>query len=428
MVKPAGGSLRSQTWDEQNLVRRLCHALDIASLAIKHLARGGYKFGDGPAAAIRREKPIAETAVLLYAASFAKHHCGVQDRIHRVAGELEPHVRSREMKLGLALSPSLALDYSIGHILLTRLGYPDAAFETLLQQGLSAQGRGGHERTPHRTMEQQWLANLCGEGVAPGTATMGTTARTSILSRPMDLFCASDTELYAFTHAIMYATGFQRDPANLPRSRGTILAETECSLARCLDNQDYDLSAEILLAWPLTGKRWTSAATFGFHVLADVEDKAGFLPTPATRVSELKAREGEDRSQYLLATAYHTAFTMGLLCAGALQPGCAPPARISPTKARRKAVDQMLRLLEDGKPAPHWRDTFDKLSPHQAASLAGFLFNVALQRRAAAHDFGGLNDVLRQGYDLELADTPAASQAAELLQRIATFARSGSSL
>ncbi len=424
MDKAAKRSMRSPTWEQQDLVRRLCHALDIASLAIQHLAPAGYKFGDDASSAIRREKPIAETAVLLYATSIVQHNAEVHERMHRIARELEPHARSREMRLGLALNTSLALDYSIGHILLSQLGYPDPTFDALLQQSLAAQGHAGHERTPHRAMEQQWLANLC----STSPIAMGPALRSSILSQPMDLFGASDSELYAFTHAIMYATGFRRNLASLPRSRGTILAEAESAIARCLDGQDYDLSAEILLAWPLTGKRWSPAATFAFQVLTEVEDKAGFLPTPATRVSELKTREGTDRSQYLLATAYHTAYTMGLLCAAALQPGCAPPASIARRKVSSGAAQQMLRYLDDGKTPPHWRETFDKLNQHQAQSLAGFLFNIALQRRVAGRDFAGLNEVLRHGYNLGLADIPAASQAAELLQRVATVATPSPSL
>ena len=420
MVKPTARRTRSPQWDRQDLVRRLCHALDIASLAIKHLAPAGYAAGEDSSSTIRREKPIAETAVLLHAASVAMHCPEVELRIHRVARELEPYTRNSQMRLGLALSPSLALDYSLGHILLTRLGYPDPSFDALLQQSLAAQGHAGRERTPHRMLEQQWLASLWSKPVA----SPGVTARTSILNQPLDLFAASDTDLYAFTHAVMYVTGFHLNGTSLPRGRGTILAEAEAALARCLDAQDYDLSAEILLAWPLTGKHWSPAAAFAFRVLADVEDKAGFLPTPATRVSELKAREGADRSQYLLATSYHTAYTMGLLCAAALQPGCAPPAKISARKSPSDSAQKMMRFLDDDNTPPHWRETFEKLDPPQAESLSGMLFNIALQRKAAAHDFSGLEQVLRLGYGLGLAEIPAASQAAELLQRVSTFVMS----
>lgn len=414
---------RSPSWDNQDLLRRLCHALDIAGLAVKHLASAGFSETKEPSSKIRREKPIAETGVLLYAASLAKQHPEVSARIRRLASELAPYARGSRMRLGLALNPALAFDYAIAHVLLTRLGYPDPNFDALLRQSRAAQANAGRERMPHRELEQQWIASLwrqCGHRGDPGFARA---ARRSILNYPMDLFGASDEDLYAFTHAVMYITGFGLTAAIMPRSRAVILAEAEAALARCLDAQDYDLSAEILLAWPLTGKRWSPVAAFAFRVLTAVEDRAGFLPTSATRISELKAREGLDRKLYLLATSYHTAFVMGLLCAAALQPGCAPPAKIPAQQGLRRRSKHILPFLDDDNPAPHWRKIFDDLDEPQAEALAGMLFSIALQRNAARRDLVGLEQVLRRGYDLGLAHTPIASQAAEMLERTMACAK-----
>jgi hypothetical protein len=410
-----------QGWNEHDLRRRLCHALDIASLTVEHLAPAGYRDDQRPAANIRPEKPIAETGVLLNGAAIAMRHPEVRAGIHRVARQLAPHARSPQIRLGLALNPALAFDYSLAHVLLPRLGYPDPGFDALLKQCRGAQAHAGRERVPHRALEQEWIAGLWSKA-APRNRDR--TARLCILNRPIDVFGATDEDLYAFTHAVMYATGFKLNSDSMPRSRAVILAEAEAVLARCLDSQDYDLAGEILLAWPLTGKSWSPAAAFAFRVLADVEDKAGFLPTPATRVSELQTREGSNRKIYLLATAYHTIYVMGLLCAAALQPGCAPPATIPARRAVKGCAQRILPLLNDDHPSPHWRDTFEKLDPSEADALGSLLLNIALQRQAAKRDFGSLDQVLRLGYDLGLAETPTASQAAEMLGRIAIYARS----
>jgi hypothetical protein len=408
-------------WSECDLIRRLCHALDIAERAIVHLAQSGYTDPKRPEASIRPEKVIAETALLLYGAALAQRHSEVSARIGRVARQLAPHARSPQIRLGLALNPALAFDYSLGHILLDRLGFPDSGFDRLLNECRAAQASGGRERLPYRALEQEWIDSLREGGAPKNVRRLVRATRLTILTRPIDLFSATDEDLYAFTHAVMYATGLELTPAALPRTRAVTLAEAEAALARCLDAQDYDLAGEILLAWPLTGKSWSAAAAFAFHVLAGVEDKAGFLPTPATRVSELQVRDGADRSRYLLATAYHTAYVMGLLCAAALQPGCAPPARVTlPMRTQTPGcARRILPLLDDGSAAPHWREPFARLTGDEADALAGFLFNVALQRKAAARDFKSLAQVLRLGYDLGLATTPAASQAAELLGRVA---------
>ena len=408
-------------WEQTNLIHRLCHALEIASLTVEHLVPDGFADLKNPSASIRPEKTIAETAMLLHGATLAIARPEVSERIHRIARQLIPQARSSQIRLSLALNPALAFDYSLAHIVLTRLGYPDADFEKLLIQCRTAQAHAGRELLPHRVMEHEWIDTLWKECRPEGHRRLERTARLSILGHPMDLFAATDDDLYAFTHAIMHVTGCQHNPALLPRSRAVLLAEAEAVLARCLDAQDYGRAGEILLAWPLTGKHWSPAATFAFHVLAEVQDKAGFLPMPASRMSELQTRQGSDRTHYLLATAYHTAYVMGLLCAAALQPGCAPPISISTKRSTPGSARQLLSLLDDSSKAPHWRDTFDKLDSPQADALTGLLFNIALQRNAGRRDFAALDKTLRLGHSLGLATIPAASQAAELLERIAAY-------
>jgi hypothetical protein len=85
----------------------------------------------------------------------------------------------------------------------------------------------------------------------------------------------------------MFVAGTNIPPRPLPRRRSVILSEAEAVLAWCLDESDYDLVGEVLLAWPLTGSFWSPAATFGFRVLARVEDAVGFLPSAGTRVELL---------------------------------------------------------------------------------------------------------------------------------------------
>src|SRR6202043_3161647 len=146
--------------------------------------------------------------------------------------------------------------------------------------------------------------------------------------------------------ALIYVRDFNIRPRRLPRARALILAEAEAALARCLDEEDYDLGGEVLMAWPITGAAWSAGAAFGFRVLARAEDDNGILPAPGTR-RRLDALDGEARADYRLASGYHTAYVMGLLCAAALHPGRAPPAAL-PVRATvdRGAADAILRFLD----------------------------------------------------------------------------------
>src|SRR5215831_7622630 len=115
----------SGKWDTHDLVRRLCHALDIAKQAITHLAAEGYNDPNTPAKSVLPEKVVSETAVLVLDASVARSYPEINTRIVDVAEQLIPHARSRRMMLGLCLEAAVAWDYALAHVCLTRLGFPD---------------------------------------------------------------------------------------------------------------------------------------------------------------------------------------------------------------------------------------------------------------------------------------------------------------
>jgi len=254
----------------------------------------------------------------------------------------------------------------------------------------------GSERPPYRVLEQIWASRGL-QVFEPAKQARGQTApavvRASMLCQPMDLLGGSRQDLYAFTHSLIYVTDLNIRPWRLPRQRNMILADAEAALARCLDDQDYDLAGELLLTWPLTGRSWGASAAFGFRVLAHVEDRAGFLPSTSTRLERANLLQGDDRAKYLLATAYHTAYVMGLLCAVTLQPHRAPP----------KAI----------------KEEFDQLSQPERDSLASMLLTIGLRRSVIQRDFGRLYELLQIGQMANLTNIPAASQAADLLARLA---------
>ncbi len=406
----------------EDLVRRLGHALDIARQAVDRLAATGYADPREPANNLRPEKVIAETAFLLLCASRAGEHPEVRERIGSLAERLIPYARGERMVLGVCLEPALALDYAQAHICLARLGYPDPGFDSVLRRSVDSQARAGRERPPHRELEQHWLEEIWDGSRSNSHSKLTAAARNSVLGRPMDLLSSSRDDVYAFTHALMYVTDCHLPPRQLPRPVSVILAEAEAALGRCLDDQDYDLGGEVLLAWPLTGRPWSAAAAFGFRVLARVEDEAGFLPSPSTKLQRLNELKGDERSNYLLATVYHTAYVMGLVCAVALEPGKAPPAQIPPGRFAAGSADRILPFLDAEGRSVHWREEFDRLAAPERNALAGLLFAIALRRKASQRDFAGLRATLAVGYELGLANSPAASQAAELLERIAAAA------
>ncbi|HTC95402.1 MAG TPA: hypothetical protein VK699_18290 [Terriglobales bacterium] len=415
-------NVQKQAWNKEDLARRLCHALDIGRQTVEELAHKGYTDSQEPGNNLRPEKLISETAFLLLAASTAADISDVRKRIKALAQLLIPHARSERMLLGMCLHPAMALDYAQAHVCLARLGYPDANFDLLLRQSMGSQARRGRERVPHRMLEQEWLTAVW-ENPTPGSRPYALpSASGSVLNHSMDLLNCSREDIYALTHALMYVKDFNISPRRLPRRRAEITAGATALLARCLDEQDYDTGGEVLLAWPLTGRSWSAASVFGFRVLTQVEDQAGFLPASSTRLARVEKLEGEHRKHYLLATAYHTIYVMGLLCATALQAGRTPPAQIPTNTAVPGGAKMILRFLDTDQRSVHWRDELEKLTEPERDAIAGLLLNIAFRRKITSGQFGALRELLEAAHALGLSGMPAASQTAEMLERLATFA------
>jgi hypothetical protein len=426
MVTGLSGVVTEARWDRADLIRRLCRALEIAGKSVERLASKGYQDPAEPSNSLPSEKLISETAVLLVAASAVPPAQSVAARADHLAQMLIPYARSERMRVGLCLRPALAWDYGLAHLCLQRLGYRDAEFDALFRHSLRSQAHAGRERVPHRVLEIEWLRRMQPGATPAMTQDCWAVAQRSVLNHPMDLFGGTREDMYAFTHAVMYTADFNIRPAPFPRSRQVLVGEAEAALARALDSEDYDIGGELLLTWPLTGTTWGAAAAFGFRVLADVEDQVGFLPAAATRLDRLNAMQGEARGEYLTATAYHTAYVMGLLCAAALAHDRGPPLRPPLQDSVPRSAAAIVPFLDDGSRRRHWQDALDRLTFADRDAVSGLLLAIALHRRIAAHDFAVVAKLLEVAMSLELADTPSASQAAELLDRLALLSACGS--
>lgn len=412
-----------RTWSEADLVARLCRALEIAFRSVTLLAGEGYTSADDGAPSLRGEKVVAETGMLLLAAGPITGRSGdVRERVQEVAGVLAPHARGERVRARVCMEPSLALDHAAAHLCLSRLGFPDPDLDRLLCESLQAESARSRERHPHRQLEQEWLMRVW--NVLPTEPREDPhLPKRSALGRSIDLLSASKDDVYAFTHALMYVTDLGARPARLPRASRALAADADAVLASCLDEPDYDVAGEVLLTWPLLRRRWSTSATVGVAVLASVEDRAGFLPGSGISLDQLNALEGPERSRYAVASAYHTAYVMGLLSAAALGPGCAPPVQPAPPPPRfRGATAELAALAADDRSEVHWREYISELPVAVQDGAAVLVLHICLRRAALRRDLGMLVAVLKAAERRHLLDMPACGQAAELLRRATTFA------
>ena len=202
--------------------------------------------GDGRDA-VRPEKVLAETALLLLASRPAVTGAPVDAELGarhwRLAETLVQFGRNERVAALMTLEPSVSLEHGFVHITLTQIGMPDARFDRLLEAAQAASAARSRERLPHRRLEQAWMRRLAGlRDDGPDTDVADRTdVAISILAHPLDALASTSDDAYAFTHALMYAGDLGSRVPRLPRGQATIEADAEAALGRCLDDQDFDL-------------------------------------------------------------------------------------------------------------------------------------------------------------------------------------------
>jgi hypothetical protein len=405
----------------RRLLKRLGLALRIAERTIRFLGADGFNGAELPEGNFAAEKPLAETAMLLYVASRERSEPTVQKAFDDLVQNLSSYARSRRMAFDILRHPSVCLQLATPHILLGVFGERDSRFDELLERTEAACASRGHEVVPYRELEIIWLRSLWRNEI-PGREVEEVACETA-LGNPIDLLNGTRDDAYAHTHAVMYYTDFGNWQKALPRPTQEFLGESGAVLARALVIEDYDLAAEALMAWPLTCCPWSSAATFGFRVLTSLEEKVGFLPAGRLASKRLTEMVGDEKTKHALASSYHTAYVMGMLCALCLKPGMGPPSEIVGPLSSGKLIEGLQAQIR--KTGAHWELVFESLSLNEQAALAPFLLDVAIIQSNGRGEFAQLASLLETAVQTGMADTTLCAQSAELLSRVASFASWG---
>lgn len=408
----------NQVEARQRLLKRLGLALRIAERTIQFLGADGFDGADLPEGNFAPEKPLAETAMLLYVASRERSDPGVQKGFDDLVQDLIPYARSKQMGWDVLRHPSVCLQLATPHILLDILGRQDSHFDDLLARTEAACASRGHEVVPYRELEIFWLRSLWRKEI-PGRE-LEESVRKTAMGNPIDLLNGTREDAYAHTHAVMYYTDFGNWQRPLPRPAEEFLGESAAVLARALIIEDYDLAAEALMAWPLTSSVWSSAAAFGFRVVASLEDKVGFLPAGPLASKRLLELAGREKTKYALASSYHTAYVMGMLCALSLKPGMASPFEIVGPPFSVTLIEALQAFIP--KTGAHWEQVFQSLSPNEQAALGPFLLDVAIIQSNRKGEFAQMASLLETAIENGMADTTLCAQSAQLLSRMASFA------
>ncbi len=378
-------------WPREDLESRVVKALELALAVLDEFGETGFTDPCEPALSFGPDKPVAESAMLAYTAGGATTGGRLAAAVDAVAERLVPLCRSSRALADASLRPQRAFKYAIPHALLTALGYPDERFDEFLVGQCGVARSMAADLPPVAGMERQWVMAKHEPGGGDGARRLD--VRGTALERPLDVLTLEREDAYALTHSLFYVSDFGRSPStSLLRPRASVLDEVRTLLVRYLRLEDYDLSGELLMAWPELAVGWDPVASFCFGVLAEVEDTVGILPCGNLDHRRVAALGAVEARRYTLATAYHTAYVMGFTCAAALRAG-SPERHAAPlVQPHHRVWPQLYDLVDHGR--GHWQTAFETLGEAEKALLSPMLADMATYDAMESRDYRRAGTVL----------------------------------
>jgi hypothetical protein len=259
-----------------------------------------------------QDKIIAETALLvLLVARVAPPGSETYVLLDMLVTQLKAIARSERHRVLLLRYPQTTAPLGLAHAALTALGYPDPEMQHILTTIVSRNLEHTIERIPYRCMEMRWVRSL----IQPELIfDVNDLLPYTILGSRSHPFIMSREDVYAVTHALMYATGFGSKPAPVGIDLSAVLGQIDSCLAWVLITEDLDLIIELILAATLLRMPWSPYVRFAWDFVCDVWLDLGFLPSPSLVPSELQKRSGKVAAAYIFQNVYHTMYVAGLLC------------------------------------------------------------------------------------------------------------------
>jgi hypothetical protein len=285
------------------------------------------------------DKVAVESALFVLIASRVRHRVpGLAQRLDDLAALLAPLVRGRRTRDLMLRVPSSAVTLGAGHVFLQQAGYPDSLTEDLFQRALRAGAATMAERTPYRMMDVRWMLGLREAGSPPS---LDDVAPLSILGGAAHPLVMASSDFYAFTHAVMYATDFGAAPLPACIDPERLRAGIDAGAACHILSEDFDLLVEMLICAASCRWAWSAHARLAWHVVLDMHERLGFLPTPGFDHTAFSALTGDAAAAHAFRGFYHTNLVFGILCAIILSQY--PQAPVPPTLAPRHPDASRLR-------------------------------------------------------------------------------------
>lgn len=399
-------------------IARLAATLDFALRATDELLhRPGTDSADASRPGFpRRAKITCESALLLHLASAVPSAPpALTSRIDALADAITPSARSEETAMLMGLMPTKAAELGVAHLYLTALDRPDPEFHARYCRALTTTSTGPAERLAWKDLEAGWHRDL---GAPLPPLDLEAAARRTAYNQGQDVLGASREACYAVTHGLFYATGFGTRAPLWARDESSLLADIDGITARCLDEDDFDIAAEVLMTWPMLRADWSSTALAALRVLDAVTDAYGILPSITLHSSAFEQLAPSEQAGYFYWESYHTVYVSGMLQAAILRAEQDPPRTPPAVPGLAPLTDELFSLLPPRDPAPRWEAVLRATGAQAQGALVPLLADIGMRRAVHDRDYARAHQIVMTCVRADLAPTSMLRQAGELLTRL----------
>jgi hypothetical protein len=188
-------------------------------------------------------------------------------------------------------------------------GYDDKELQHAIRQALSDRYATAFERIPYRRMDLLHTIEMCGFDY--DAQEMEAALGQSLLAQDPNSVQLSDSDMYAITHAVFYATDFgRRQPEFLTRRLEGVQGLLDAMMVRALSTSNADLVGEVLICLHSLGLEESAACAEGWEHLHQVQDDDGRVAGPTDVVAPILRKLPPENAEW--AKAYHTTIVTAL--------------------------------------------------------------------------------------------------------------------
>ena len=256
------------------------------------------------------DKLLLEASVLALLVDRGEREGATAQAVDALIGAVARRCDRPALVTTLRRHPELVTTLGITLLILERFGRLTDEESRVLRDALDSPYVESVERTPFRLLDRVWVLGLAGRGSPDASIAL----RLSTASRRTHPLYMEREDVYAITHAVMYATDFGRVAPPRLLLAEQLWRSVDACLAWCLAARDFDLVAELLLTQLLLRQQLSTYGGIAFRVALRTWDELGFVPGPSLSADDFRALDEDgERRQYALYHMYHTVFVSGLV-------------------------------------------------------------------------------------------------------------------